>query len=88
MRECTIDGCAKPSKARGLCDMHRKRRERYGDPLARYEARTDCMVEECESPHRAKGYCEKHYRKFLKYGDPLAGPGRGDWGHGSYRKAV
>lgn len=31
---CVIPGCGKGRRANGLCDMHRKRLERYGDPMA------------------------------------------------------
>lgn len=27
---CSVDGCEKPSVSRGLCDTHRKRRDRHG----------------------------------------------------------
>jgi hypothetical protein len=33
-RTCSIDGCARPVKTKGLCDPHYKRQWRYGDPLA------------------------------------------------------
>ncbi|MGL4300061.1 MAG: hypothetical protein ACRCW4_13405 [Candidatus Neomicrothrix subdominans] len=33
-RTCSVDGCAKPVKTKGLCDAHYKRQWRYGDPLA------------------------------------------------------
>jgi hypothetical protein len=31
---CTIPGCDGPCVSGGLCDKHRKRKARYGDPLA------------------------------------------------------
>jgi HNH endonuclease len=31
---CTIPGCGGPCVSGGLCDKHRKRKARYGDPLA------------------------------------------------------
>lgn len=31
---CSIGGCARPSKVRGLCAAHYARKKRYGDPLA------------------------------------------------------
>lgn len=30
---CTIDGCDRPTKARGWCSLHYKRWTRHGDPL-------------------------------------------------------
>jgi hypothetical protein len=32
MRLCTIVGCTKTIKAKGMCDKHYKRVERHGDP--------------------------------------------------------
>lgn len=37
MKTCSIDGCEKPSKARGWCDAHWQRWRKYGDPLGRGE---------------------------------------------------
>lgn len=34
MKTCTIDGCEKPSRARGWCGKHWQRWRKYGDPLA------------------------------------------------------
>jgi len=33
-RTCTVAGCAKPHRARGLCATHHQRWRHYGDPLA------------------------------------------------------
>ena len=33
MKTCNIDGCGKPSRARGWCNMHWKRWQKHGDPL-------------------------------------------------------
>ena len=33
MSTCSIDRCEKPSRTRGLCDMHYKRWRKHGDPL-------------------------------------------------------
>ena len=32
-KECTIESCARPLVAVGLCMMHYKRKRKYGDPL-------------------------------------------------------
>jgi hypothetical protein len=40
MRSCSIDGCAKPINAGGLCKMHYERRRRHGDPLKTLKARS------------------------------------------------
>ena len=33
MKSCKIDGCEKPSRNLGWCQMHYKRFRRHGDPL-------------------------------------------------------
>lgn len=74
-RLCSIPGCDKPFKGRGLCEMHLVRLRRHGDPLVKGpapRARRVCSVEGCAGLHQAKGYCEPHYRKYLKYGSPHA----------------
>lgn len=37
MRTCSIDGCEKPSKARGWCNAHYQRWARRGDPLGGWD---------------------------------------------------
>ena len=32
MNTCSIEGCNKEAKARGLCGTHYERRRKYGDP--------------------------------------------------------
>ena len=49
MKQCSIDGCEKPRKARGWCGKHWERWRRHGDPLGAayrgpegsFEARTE-----------------------------------------------
>lgn len=31
---CTVAGCGRPHRSRGLCEAHRARQSRYGDPVA------------------------------------------------------
>lgn len=40
---CSIDGCEKPSRTRGWCDMHYRRWQRYGDPAQAHGPRP-CRV--------------------------------------------
>lgn len=75
-RVCTIEGCGKraPSKGGGLCSMHRRRKERHGDPLApvrSYERQSGpCQADGCERAVKAKGLCHAHYQRLQRTGDP------------------
>lgn len=37
MKTCYLEGCDKKAVSRGLCDMHRTRLKRYGDPLVSFK---------------------------------------------------
>lgn len=37
-RICSVENCNKPLSGHGLCEMHRRRWRKYGDPLARRKA--------------------------------------------------
>lgn len=82
-RACSVPGCDKPHKSRGLCHGHSERR-RLGkvsdDPLLSSvggRKKSWCLVPSCDRQHFAKGYCERHYQRWRKHGDPntiLVGP--------------
>lgn len=62
---CIIDGCDKPSIARGWCSGHYHRWQRYGDVNATLRKVSSwngqkCMVDGCDNRIYAHGYCEKH----------------------------
>ncbi|MGN7381658.1 hypothetical protein ACTHRH_06930 [Paenibacillus sp. SAFN-117] len=70
-RKCTIPGCDKPLKARGLCSMHHQRWWRNGDPLVlKQQIMKICKVKDCGEPAKCKGYCSVHYARWRKHGDP------------------
>lgn len=74
MKSCKIDGCEKPSRNLGWCQMHYKRFRRHGDPLkgARSVDR-GCSVPGCDKPHHAKGFCDLHWYHNRRNGSPDAG---------------
>lgn len=74
-RTCSIDGCERPYKARGWCQLHYRRWLANGDPsslqcVSSY-GEAVCAVAECERPAYGRGYCTLHYQRFVKWGDPL-----------------
>ena len=68
---CSIDGCERVRKSRGLCNTHNERRRRGGSldkPVGRRGGL--CDLEDCNSPHYSLGFCEKHYNRLRRHGDP------------------
>jgi hypothetical protein len=68
-RLCTIEGCQRRHKSRGLCHTHYMRLRRRGDPavtlLDRAHPET-CTVDGCSRPWRSRGYCGMHLQRFYK----------------------
>lgn len=66
-RTCSLDGCTRPYRARGMCGPH------Y-NAWHRQRARTAvvCSVADCARPAHARSWCKKHYRRWLRNGDPRA----------------
>ena len=76
MKQCTIEDCPKPLRARGWCEAHYARWKRHGDPLAGATAHLPgrgCTVHDCQRPHEARGYCSTHYAVERTHGDPEGG---------------
>lgn len=72
---CIIDGCDKPTVAKGYCNTH-YHRLKYGknkplSPIKVIEKQTHCSVEGCTGKHIGYGFCYAHYERFKKHGDPL-----------------
>jgi hypothetical protein len=71
---CSVDGCAKPVRAKGLCSMHDARLRIKGttdDPTPREPQ--PCKVEGCKRKYFGNGYCRPHDWHNKQYGDPLKG---------------
>ena len=71
---CSVDGCAKPVQATGLCFAHYQRKRRHGSEhfvqrITRVER--GCAIEGCNEPHAAKGLCKEHYSRLKSAGHPL-----------------
>lgn len=76
MKVCTVSGCEKKMKSRGLCPMHLYRWQKTGDtgPAAPFitpkNLHKTCTIEGCDKPHYAHGYCDMHNDRVRKTGDP------------------
>lgn len=71
---CAVEGCTRPVKTRGLCQMHyfRVRRQgAVGEPTSRRTCydQTDCAVEGCPKPRFSGGLCAMHYARLQRHGD-------------------
>ena len=70
-RKCSIDGCKRPYRAKGYCNVHYKkwRRGEMDGVLARYRT---CSEENCKKPTFKKGMCEQHYSAWSASKKPAA----------------
>jgi hypothetical protein len=85
MKPCSVEGCVRPLKARGLCGAHyesvRLSRERALRVAAReFKFRAlggepHCSETNCARAVRARGLCARHYQRHKKAGTlpPLVG---------------
>lgn len=66
---CTIDGCGRPFKGRGYCDLHLKRM-RKGQPMTNgsLKVRRVCVIVGCENYRAAHGLCAKHSARLRSAG--------------------
>ena len=72
---CTVDGCEKPLKNRGLCAMHDKRLRTHGttkqvNKPGGVTKDRKCSIEGCDKKHTAKGWCQMHWARAKIYGNP------------------
>lgn len=74
VKVCSIDGCPKAVKSRGLCPMHLNRLYRHGDPtvVARPAPPRLCSVDACDRDATQRGWCNAHYQRWAKHGDVFA----------------
>lgn len=70
LKICSISGCEKRLKAKGLCSMHVERLRRIGliGPPGPFKKNLKCGVNECERPAIGK-YCGMHRARFYKTGN-------------------
>lgn len=64
-RICTIAGCGKALKSRGLCNNHYAQQWR--------KAQTKCKLETCTNSSVSRGLCDNHYRHELESSGRIIG---------------
>lgn len=74
-RTCSIDGCERPAKSLGWCQMHYFRVRRHGDPgtpetVLEFMRSQRCVVAGCERQRKASLYCQMHRARVRRTGDP------------------
>lgn len=74
-RYCEIEGCERPHKAKGFCNLHYLRQFK-GLPLdyVKQKIYKECIVEDCVMPGGAKGFCQGHYTRHIKGKDLYSPP--------------
>ena len=77
---CTVPGCQKPSRSRGLCGAHYMASLRHGEfrgigpkgkgkTRAKLSGKKVCTIRGCKKPSRSRGLCGAHYMAALRRGD-------------------
>lgn len=76
MKTCEVDGCNRPHRSKGYCEMHYQRWRKYGDPgqvdeiqPSDYNPRNYCYVEGCTERCVGSGLCNKHYTRMKNHGN-------------------
>lgn len=74
---CSVDGCDRPCKGYGYCNLHYQRFKKYGHPgeapprlVKTHRNVGPCSVDECSAPRFCKGLCTLHYSRMRGHGTP------------------
>lgn len=68
---CSVEGCEKEARHKGLCTTHYKRWWRHGDVHHTEKQRQEglfCTEENCGLPAKSVGMCSMHYQRYNKHG--------------------
>lgn len=63
---CGVEGCQRQAPRTTMCDMHRKRVSRHGDPgsaMATEHPKVACVIPACTETARTTGLCSTHYMR-------------------------
>jgi hypothetical protein len=76
---CSVNGCERPDKARGMCNMHYQRWYSTGDvgptgPIYAPTKGLPCSADGCSLPVSCKGLCSLHYSRFTRIGSTELAP--------------
>lgn len=73
--QCSVEGCERPVKGKGMCNMHYLRWYKHGNPLVggRPPRAKTCSIDGCEKDVLARGWCNMHYTRWQNHSDPLGG---------------
>lgn len=69
-RPCTVEGCERINKGRGLCARHYQEVRRREKGISKWTPRGKCSVETCNEIQHARGLCVNHYQVAKRNGDP------------------
>ncbi len=73
---CSIDGCQRSARTKGLCPGHYERLRTTGSTgttalrTRRSPVPHLCSLDGCDRPYKTGGLCETHYWRLLKHGVP------------------
>jgi hypothetical protein len=68
-KRCSVPGCQRKHKAKGLCNKHYIRQTRTGAWVKPKKDKKKCSEEGCGADAVAKGLCNKHYKRLKKNGE-------------------
>jgi hypothetical protein len=71
---CSVDGCDRPHRAKGMCTTHRYRHDKglpMEVPVRQYEHDRVCKVDSCDKSREGGDgtYCPMHRRRVDRHGD-------------------
>lgn len=61
---CSVDGCERRHKSRGLCNVHYMEAYRLAELPPRTQPVQGCSIEDCDRKHVARGLCNRHYMRW------------------------
>lgn len=70
--KCAVEQCDRSSRARGWCQMHYARWQKWGSTAERERPKPTpkgpCTVDGCEKPQLSRGWCRTHYTRWYETG--------------------